>query len=106
MSISMEHFGLQDRTIEPIASAGLRGAQFPYRVQCRSCGFEPLDAIASPWRCPKCAASAYEKYIIPGSLLIDADHRANRAGRFRYEDAALRTSQPNPNEVISCCDED
>ena len=78
---------------------------YPYRMQCRACGFEPLDASIAPLRCPKCATTSWERYTIPGSLLMDADYYAGRVSGFRHCAAALRASQPNPNEASSCCDE-
>ena len=107
MSISMERFGLQERTDE---SAGLPKPLFPYRVECRACGFEPrIEGIGepvTPMICPKCAARAWERYTIPGSLLIDADHRAGRASEFPHRAAALRTARFEETEVTWWCGPD
>jgi hypothetical protein len=47
MSIGIEHFGLHERMNELGAFIGLQRPLFPYRVRCRACGFEPLDAARS-----------------------------------------------------------
>ena len=43
-------------------------------VQCHCCGYEPPMGRA-PRRCPKCGSGAWERYIVPGSLLVAALHR-------------------------------
>ena len=57
---------------------------FPYRLQWRACGFEPADAIVSPPRCPKCLGGSWERFALPGSLLlrVDGDHRDFSASTF------------------------
>jgi len=72
MSISMERFGLAARPGESRPGVGVSGIVFPYRLQCRACGFEPDNAIQPPIRCPKCAGSAWERFAFPGSLLLAA----------------------------------
>ena len=76
MSISMERFGSNEQLSESCTSSGSRGPAFPYRLQCRACGFEPADAITRPRRCPKCAGSAWEQFAFPGNLVVNADRRA------------------------------
>jgi hypothetical protein len=103
MSISMERFGLHEQPAEPNGSGGLSSPQFPNRLQCRACGFEPLDVVAPP-RCPKCFSDKWERYAVPGSLLIEADLRHGDASGFRHFAAALRLPL-NPNKAMSCCDD-
>jgi len=77
MSIAMEQFGLDGQSSESRAFTGLGRPAFPYRLQCRTCGFEPFDAIAPPPRCTKCFGSAWERFAFPGSLLMRVDRRAD-----------------------------
>lgn len=83
MSISMEQFGSHER-MESRAARALPTKTFPFRLQCRSCGFEPEDAIIAPPRCPKCAASAWERFAYPRCLLTGAGRRPyNKPRRAR-----------------------
>jgi rubredoxin len=82
MSIDMEHFGSTAQRTETRPQSDATSLAFPYRLQCRACGFEPEDAITPPHRCPKCAGSAWERFALPRSLLTGADQRAgDRAER-------------------------
>lgn len=45
-----------------------------FRLQCHYCGYEPPVNSATR-RCPKCGGGAWERYIVPGSLLVAALHR-------------------------------
>ena len=83
MSIAMERFGLSEQLPKSRASSGLRSAECPYRLQCRACGFEPVDAIASPLRCPKCAGSAWERFAFPRSLLMHAHQHSDDSPALR-----------------------
>lgn len=83
MSIAMERFGSNEQLSESGALNGLRSPAFPYRLQCRACGFEPVDAITRPLRCPKCTGRAWERFAFPRSLLISADRRANDSPALR-----------------------
>jgi rubrerythrin len=73
MSIAMEQFGSQERRSESRALDGSPSRAFPYRLQCRACGFEPENAVTAPARCPKCAGSAWERFALPRSLLTTAE---------------------------------
>jgi len=75
MSIAMERFG----SSECVSKSRVLSPPFPFRMQCRSCGFEPDGVIKLPERCPKCAGQAFERFIRPGSLLQYADQRAEKA---------------------------
>jgi len=75
MSIDMEHFGSTEHRAESQASNKFVGRAFPYRLQCRACGFEPEDPIVAPPRCPKCASSSWERFAYPRSLLADSGRR-------------------------------
>jgi rubrerythrin len=74
----MERFGSSEPASELGASGKWRGPEFPYRLQCRACGFEPFDVIKPPSRCPKCARSAWERFAFPGSLLINAERSGEK----------------------------
>ncbi len=73
MSISMEPFasGGHYPTYSPLESAVNRVAIFT--LQCRSCGFEPYNAVVAPRLCPKCHSNAWERFARPGSILDNAD---------------------------------
>jgi predicted Zn-ribbon and HTH transcriptional regulator len=73
MSISMEPFASQGHfaTYEPFAKSMQRVAIFT--LACRSCGFEPDDAVIAPRVCPKCHATGWERFARPGSILENAN---------------------------------
>lgn len=77
MSIAMERFGLSSQP-ESRESGGSPNPTFPYRMQCRACGFEPAAALIEPRRCPKCGGSSWERFAFPGSLLVSFERRAER----------------------------
>jgi hypothetical protein len=83
MSIAMERFGSYEQLSESRISSGLRDSAFRYRLQCRACGFEPVDAIIGPPRCPKCHGSAWERFAFSRSLLMNADRRADSSPALR-----------------------
>jgi hypothetical protein len=83
MSISMERFGSNEPLWEPRVSSGSRGPAFPFRLQCRSCGFEPEDAITHLPLCPKCHGSAWERFAFPRSLLMTAERRTSNRAALR-----------------------
>jgi predicted Zn-ribbon and HTH transcriptional regulator len=76
MSISMEPFESHEQLSQSHPSNGLPALIFPYRLQCRACGFEPADAITAPQRCIKCNRSAFERFPLPKSLLKSSDQRS------------------------------
>jgi hypothetical protein len=73
MSINMEsfasagHFARFDPHISPVARIAV------VTVQCRSCGFEPEEAVIAPRICPKCHSRSWEHYARPGGILANAD---------------------------------
>jgi hypothetical protein len=73
MSISMERFEShgQFTTYDPFARAVSRVTVFS--LQCRSCGYEPEDAVVAPRCCPKCSGESFERFIRPGSILENAN---------------------------------
>jgi rubrerythrin len=77
MSIAMEQFGSRERRSEFRASDECPSRAFPYRLQCRACGFEPENAVTAPPRCPKCAGGSWERFALPGSLLMTAEQSAS-----------------------------
>jgi hypothetical protein len=83
MSIAMDRFGLNEPVSESLASSRSGVLVFPYRLQCRSCGFEPADAIIPPSRCPKCAGGAWERFAYPRSLLKFAERRVEGGTSLR-----------------------
>jgi len=54
-----------------------------FTLACRSCGFEPDDAVTAPRACPKCHGKAFERYTRPGSLLENA-HRDKSAPKHDF----------------------
>lgn len=72
MSISMERFGSEGHfaTYDPFAAATSQVKVF--QIQCRSCGFEPEDAVVAPKICPKCHGESWERFARPGSILENA----------------------------------
>jgi len=99
----MEKFGMTDEPTKFRASIVVPGRVSPYRLQCRACGFEPLDAIVAPKRCPKCACRAWERFAFPRSLLMNATRRTPRgAASFQSaRNAALeeRVRQENQGNI-------
>jgi hypothetical protein len=77
MSINMEPFGWQALISKQAPSMDLPERMFPFALQCRGCGFEPEDQVVAPrHKCPKCAATAWERFVRPGSLLEHAERRS------------------------------
>jgi hypothetical protein len=72
MSIQMEAFASEGHfpTYDPYQAAPAKVAMF--QLQCRSCGFEPEDAVVAPRLCPKCHSNSWERYTRPGSILDNA----------------------------------
>jgi hypothetical protein len=75
MSISMERFGSEGEfaTFDPYHQPADRVAVF--RLECRSCGFEPTDTVVAPKICPKCHGESWARFAKPGSILENADRR-------------------------------
>lgn len=73
MSISMDRFGSEGQfaTFDPYRVE--RPHSMVFRLQCRSCGFEPGDTVTKPKLCPKCRGSHWERFARPGSILDNAD---------------------------------
>jgi Zn finger protein HypA/HybF involved in hydrogenase expression len=69
MSISMEQFGWSSVCENSVSFREKARLSHPFQLQCRACGFEPDDQITAPRYCPKCASSAWERFVKPGSLL-------------------------------------
>ncbi len=72
MVISMEKFASEGHfaTYNPFLRLVHRVAVF--QLQCRSCGFEPEEAVTPPRLCPKCHGNAWERYAKPRSILDNA----------------------------------
>ncbi|HET6246094.1 MAG TPA: hypothetical protein VFE47_00200 [Tepidisphaeraceae bacterium] len=73
MSISMERFGSEGRfaTYNPHPAMSARATVF--KLQCRSCGFEPENPVTPPRLCPKCHGESWERFARPGSILDNAE---------------------------------
>jgi hypothetical protein len=73
MSISMERFAAEGQfaKFDPYLEPHKRVAVF--QLQCRSCGFEPEDAVVAPRICPKCHGESWERFAKPGSILDNAN---------------------------------
>jgi uncharacterized OB-fold protein len=72
MSIGTEHWASEGvfATYDPFKSASRVTI---FRIQCRSCGYEPDDAMVTPRTCPKCHGDSWERFAQPGSILSNAD---------------------------------
>jgi hypothetical protein len=93
MSIAMEPFGSDEQGPELPVSDGWRSAVFPYRLQCRACGFEPMAArIPRGERCEKCNSCSWERFAFPRSLLINADRRAGNSPELHLSPAMADTT--------------
>jgi hypothetical protein len=71
----MEPFASQGHfaTYDPFAaSVGKSASVAMFQLQCRSCGFEPENAVVAPRFCPKCHSNSWERYTRPGSILDNA----------------------------------
>jgi len=73
MPVSMDGFRTigQFATYDPFAKADRSVAVF--QIQCRSCGYEPADAVSPPSVCPKCNGTSFERFARPGSILENAE---------------------------------
>ena len=75
MSISMEPFASEGHfpTYDPFRGQKAATAVAVFRLQCRSCGYEPADTVVAPRLCPKCHSKTWERYTRPGSILENAN---------------------------------
>jgi hypothetical protein len=87
MSIAMDRYNNNEQMPDDRVSSGWPGLLLPYRMQCRSCGFEPTDILTPPPFCPKCASSAWELFVSPGSLLTNNDNYAEKISAKRASSA-------------------
>ena len=71
MPIVNQRFRPSERSYESSALSGDSASSC--RLQCHACGYEVVDAIAPPSRCPKCTGGAWERVPFPASLLIYID---------------------------------
>jgi Zn finger protein HypA/HybF involved in hydrogenase expression len=73
MSIQMEPFASAGHfvTYDPYASESVKVAMF--RLECRSCGFEPAETVVAPRVCPKCHGKSWQRFTRPGSILDNAE---------------------------------
>lgn len=76
MPVSMPRFGWEARSGDSSATGELKAPTFPFRTECRGCNFEPTDPIGPLTSCPKCGGNAWERYVVPRSLLMYADQTA------------------------------
>jgi hypothetical protein len=61
-------------TFDPHKQAGEARVEI-FRAQCHACGFEPADPMSPPPICPKCHGSSWERFVLPGSILLVSDAR-------------------------------
>ena len=73
MSISMERFAAEGNFVTYDAHRQEKPLVGVFTLQCRSCGFEPDDAVIAPHVCPKCHSKSWERFARPGSILSNAD---------------------------------
>jgi len=73
MSISIERFGSEGHfaTYNPFPPIHTQPGIF--RLQCRCCGFEPVEVVTPPRLCPKCHGESWERFARPGSILDNAE---------------------------------
>lgn len=69
MPVSAERFASEGHfpSYDPV-TAGSRPTAMT-KLECRCCGYEPNNTVVAPVRCPKCHASCWQRFSIPGSLL-------------------------------------
>ncbi len=72
MSISMDRFASQGRFLTYDPFAAQLQPTVVFKLQCRSCGFEPEGAVTPPKLCPKCHGESFERFARPGSILENA----------------------------------
>jgi hypothetical protein len=83
MSIAMDRYENNEQMPDHRVSNGWPSSLLPYRMECRSCGFEPTDILTPPPSCPKCACSAWQRFVSPGSLLMNNDNYAENISAKR-----------------------
>ena len=73
MTIGNDRFGAigQFPSFDPYQQAANRVRVF--QLYCRHCGYECSDAASNPEICPKCFSAAWERFVLPGSILTNAD---------------------------------
>jgi hypothetical protein len=82
MAISMDRFDSEGHftTYDPYSQDAERASIFT--LQCRSCGYEPEEAIVAPRVCPKCHSNSWERFAQPGSILKNADRHVHTVHQF------------------------
>jgi hypothetical protein len=68
-------------------------------IQCHYCGYESATPATSHGRCPKCGSSAWERYVIPGTVLEEEADVART-------DVTFTVSCPAVRAYLSCSFED
>src|SRR4051812_28366813 len=72
MSISMDRAGAEGDFTAYGAYQDAVPRVAVFQLQCRSCGFEPENAVVAPKICPKCHGESWERFARPGSILENA----------------------------------
>jgi hypothetical protein len=73
MSISMERFGAEGQFLTYDAYRQKTPPLKMYHLQCRTCAYESADSVVGPRVCPKCGGEAWERFILSGAALRNAD---------------------------------
>jgi rubrerythrin len=73
MSIAMDNYESNVQQPETRVGSERQAPVFPYRFECRTCGYEPLNVLKPPKQCPKCFASGWQRFALPRSLLMNTD---------------------------------
>src|SRR5215467_6019783 len=84
----------------------LAGPTQPSAAQCHYCGYEPPDVQHMPRCCPKCGGSAWERYALAGSLLLQGDETEPANIEFRLHCTAstaylVGNFGPAPSRMIA-----
>ena len=73
MSIGMDRFSSEGQFLTYDPFAGTQSRISVFQMQCRSCGFEPEDAVVAPRVCPQWHSESWESFAKPGSILDNAN---------------------------------
>jgi hypothetical protein len=73
MSISMGMLGAEGQYATYDAHPSTARRLNIYQLQCRGCGYESGDAVAAPRICPKCRSASWERFILPGVIVRNAE---------------------------------
>ena len=73
MPVSVGCFETRTPVCRRLPTDSISNLLHPFKTECHYCGFVPADPPAKGSRCPKCGGSSWDRVVVPGSLLTNAE---------------------------------